>query len=98
MSRKMIYPFSPISLEFHLFAVAHRGLCLEKWKACVWRLNDLLMLVITVTSDSTVWQNDPRNEHGEHDDLLILTRPFLSRASLRTYADAIHQTKGGGIK
>lgn len=33
------------------------------------------MLVVTVTSDSTVWQNGPRNEHGEHDDLLILTSP-----------------------
>ena len=47
--RKMICPFWQIPLEFHLLSVARRGQCLEEWKACVCCLNDLHILVVTVT-------------------------------------------------
>ena len=37
------------ALEFHRCSVARRGPCLKEWKACVCCLNDLHILVVTVT-------------------------------------------------
>ena len=36
------------------------------------------------------------NEHGHH--LTDFNQPFLSRAFLRTYADAIHRSEGRGVE
>ena len=108
--RKMICPFWPIPLEIPLFFLFFFGcsqrsvfgemeglsMLLERL-AYPCRYRDMIPgfgRPVPEMHDDQCCSRLDLNEHGHH--LTDFNQPFLSRASLRTYADAIHQ-KGAAL-
>ena len=83
-----------------LFSIARRGLCLKEGSCILFKrlaypccYSDMIPRfgrpVPEISMMTNVVLDWIYNEHGHH--LTDFNQPFLSRASLRTYADAIHQ-------